>query len=93
MSANVDLEKVAALIGESIDFVRVNLQEGTLLIDGEPIGYAVKKKETQKNFFYVVDPIRFVKYVKELKKSLVELEEMEIKWIYNKKIREKIIWK
>ena len=48
MSANVDLEKVAALIGESIDFVRVNLQEGTLLIDGEPIGYAVKKKETQK---------------------------------------------
>ena len=61
MSANVDLEKVAALIGESIDFVRVNLQE------------------TQKNFFYVVDPIRFVKYIKELRKSLVELEEMEIK--------------
>ena len=79
MSANVDLEKVAALIGESIDFVRVNLQEGTLLIDGEPIGYAVKKKETQKNFFYTVDPIRFVKYIKELRKSLVELEEMEIK--------------
>ena len=70
MSANVDLEKVAALIGESIDFVRVNLQEGTLLIDGEPIGYAVKKKETQKNFFYVVDPIRFVKYIKELRKKL-----------------------
>ena len=79
MSANVDLEKVAALIGESIDFVRVNLQVGTLLIDGEPIGYAVKKKETQKNFFCVVDPIRFVKYIKELRKSLVELEEMEIK--------------
>ena len=79
MSANVNLEKVAALIGESIDFVRVNLQEGTLLIDGEPIGYAVKKKETQKNFFYIVDPIRFVKYIKELRKSLVELEEMEIK--------------
>ena len=79
MSANVDLEKVAALIGESIDFVRVNLQEGTLLIDGEPIGYAVKKKETQNNFFYVVDPIRFVKYIKELRKSLLELEEMEIK--------------
>lgn len=74
MSANVDLEKVAALIGESIDFVRVKL-----LIDGEPIGYAVKKKETQKNFFYIVDPIRFVKYIKELRKSLVELEEMEIK--------------
>ena len=70
MSANVDLEKVAALIGESIDFVRVNLQEGTLLIDGEPIGYAVKKKETQKNFFYIVDPIRFVKYIKELRKKL-----------------------
>lgn len=79
MSANVDLEKVAALIGESIDFVRVNLQEGTLLINGEPIGYAVKKRKLRKIFFYVVDPIRFVKYVKELKKLLVELEEMEIK--------------
>ena len=79
MSANVDLEKVAALIGESIDFVRVNLQEGTLLINSEPIGYADKKRKLRKIFFYVVDPIRFVKYVKELKKLLVELEEMEIK--------------
>ena len=51
MSANVDLEKVAALIGESIDFVRVNLQEGTLLIDGEPIGYAVKKRKLRKISF------------------------------------------
>lgn len=50
MSANVDLEKVVALIGESIDFVRVNLQEGTLLIDGEPIGYAVKKKGNSEKF-------------------------------------------
>lgn len=39
----------------------------------------LKKKETQKNFFYIVDPIRFVKYIKELRKLLVELEEMEIK--------------
>ena len=51
MSANVDLEKVAALIGESIDFVRVNLQVGTLLIDGEPIGYAVKKRKLRKISF------------------------------------------
>ena len=51
MSANVDLEKVAALIGESIDFVRVNLQVGTLLIDGEPIGYAVKKRKLRKIYF------------------------------------------
>ena len=51
MSANVNLEKVAALIGESIDFVRVNLQVGTLLIDGEPIGYAVKKRKLRKISF------------------------------------------
>lgn len=74
MNANVDLEKVAQIIGESVDFVRINLQYGTLIVDGEPIGYAVKKREEQKNFFYVIDPIRFVKYVEKLKEANEKIE-------------------
>lgn len=69
MSANVPLEKVAQLLGEPVEFVRINLQEKTLLVDGEPIGYAVKKREDQKNYFYVVDPIRLVKYVEKLREA------------------------
>ena len=45
MNANVPLELVAEKIGECVDFVRINLQQGTLLVDGLPVGYAYKKKE------------------------------------------------
>ena len=76
MRANIEPEKVAKLIGETVDFVRINLQEGTLKIDGEVIGYAKKKRENQKNFAYMIDPIRFVKYVKALKKANEEIEKM-----------------
>ena len=79
MSANIELERVAALLDETVDFVRINLQEGTLKIDGEVIGYAVKKRETQKNYYYVVDPIRLVKYIKKLKEANEEIKNMEIK--------------
>ena len=50
MNANVPLELVAEKIGECVDFVRINLQQGTLLVDGIPIGYAYKKKEENKNY-------------------------------------------
>lgn len=56
MNANVPLELVAEKIGECVDFVRINLQQGTLLVDGIPIGYAYKKKEENKNYSYMVDP-------------------------------------
>ena len=79
MSANIELERVAALLDETVDFVRINLQEGTLKIDGEVIGYAVKKRETQKNYYYVVDPIRLVKYIKKLREANEEIKNMEIK--------------
>ena len=81
MSANIELERVAALLDETVDFVRINLQEGTLKIDGEVIGYAVKKRETQKNYYYVVDPIRLVKYIKKLREANEEIKNMEIKKI------------
>ena len=69
MNANVPLELVAEKIGECVDFVRINLQQGTLLIDGLPIGYAYKKREENKNYSYVVDPIRFTKYLKQLEEA------------------------
>ena len=69
MNANVPLELVAEKIGECVDFVRINLQQGTLLVDGIPIGYAYKKKEENKNYSYMVDPIRFAKYLEQLKKA------------------------
>ena len=69
MNANVPLELVAEKIGECVDFVRINLQQGTLLVDGLPVGYAYKKKEENKNYSYVVDPIRFAKYLEQLKKA------------------------
>ena len=37
MNANVPLELVAEKIGECVDFVRINLQQGTLLVDGLPV--------------------------------------------------------
>lgn len=69
MSANVPLEIVAKKIGECIEFVRINLQQGTLLVNGIPIGYAYKKHEENKNYSYVVDPIRFAEYLEKLKKA------------------------
>jgi len=69
MNANVPLELVAEKIGECVDFVRINLQQGTLLVDGLPVGYAYKKKEENKNYSYVVDPIRFAKYLKQLEEA------------------------
>ena len=69
MNANVPLELVAEKIGECVDFVRINLQQGTLLVDGIPIGYGYKKREENKNYSYVVDPIRFAKYLEQLKKA------------------------
>ena len=39
------------------------------LVDGLPVGYAYKKKEENKNYSYVVDPIRFAKYLKQLKEA------------------------
>ena len=69
MNANVPLELVAEKIGECVDFVRINLQQGTLLIDGLPIGYAYKKREENRNYSYVVDPIRFTKYLKQLEEA------------------------
>ena len=53
MNANVPLELVAEKIGECVDFVRINLQQGTLLVDGLPVGYAYKKKEENKNLLFL----------------------------------------
>ena len=69
MNANVPLELVAEKIGESVDVVRINLQQGTLLGDGLQIGYAYKKRDENKNYSYVVDPIRFTKYLKQLEEA------------------------
>ena len=73
MGANIEIETVANLIGETVEFVRINLQYGTLVVDGEQIGYAIKKREEQKNYFYVVDPIRLAKYLKKLKEANQEI--------------------
>ena len=61
MNANVPLEIVAEKIGECVDFVRINLQQGTLLVDGLPVGYAYYlwngriENEIEKNISMVWD--------------------------------------
>ena len=63
MNANVPLEIVAEKIGECVDFVRINLQQGTMLVDGLPIGYAYKKKEENKNPLFLKSIISSHKHI------------------------------
>lgn len=74
MSANLAVKDFAKLIGECDNFVRINLQNGYLLVDGQVVGYAQKRDKTQ--FSYVIDPIRAMKYVCQLREANAEIQRL-----------------